>query len=105
MSIVKTMPTLLLGSVLLCAQWNYAMAISVNQSTKAAVVVSAEPVNINSAALDVLQQVKGLGETRAKAIINYRDKHGPFATVQSLTAVPGIGGKLVDNIKGEITAK
>jgi competence protein ComEA len=57
---------------------------------------AAEPVNINSADKAALMSVKGVGEVRAEAIINYREKNGPFKSVDQLIEVEGIGKATVD---------
>ncbi|MCB5266677.1 MAG: ComEA family DNA-binding protein [Candidatus Cloacimonetes bacterium] len=48
-------------------------------------------VNINTAGLEELCCLKGIGEVKARAIITYREEHGPFQDVQELTNVKGIG--------------
>jgi competence protein ComEA len=58
--------------------------------------VAADPVNINSADKAALMQVRGVGEVRAQAIINYREKNGPFKSVDQLTEVEGIGMATID---------
>ena len=60
-------------------------------------------VNINTATEAELQTLKGIGPTRAKAIIDYRTKHGPFKTVDDLEKVPGIGPATMKQIRSEIT--
>ncbi len=54
-------------------------------------VQQAFALNINTASVEELQEMKGVGETRAKAIVSYRDQHGPFAQVEDLLEVEGIG--------------
>jgi competence protein ComEA len=50
------------------------------------------PVNINEADADTLAaSLQGVGESRARAIVEYRDEHGPFMSVEELTEVNGIG--------------
>lgn len=61
---------------------------------KAAVVQVAEAgtVNLNTADAATLQrELNGIGETKAMAIVAYRDAHGPFASVDELLEVKGIG--------------
>lgn len=64
---------------------------------------AAEPVNINSADKQTLMQVKGVGEKRAEAIIAWREKNGPFKTVEQLTEIDGIGPSLVETNKDMLT--
>ena len=60
-------------------------------------------VNINTATVEELQTIHGIGQTKAEAIVKYRKKNGKFKSVQDLTNVKGIGEKTVKKIKGEIT--
>jgi competence protein ComEA len=62
-----------------------------------------EPVNINTADATALQQVNGIGPSKAKAIIEYRKTHGPFAAVDDLVKVPGIGEKSLAHLKPQVT--
>lgn len=60
-------------------------------------------VRINHASAEELQQLQGIGPSKASAIIGYREEHGPFQTVEELTQVSGIGEKTLENIKDQIT--
>ena len=60
-------------------------------------------VNINTATLSELQELDGIGESKAKAIIEYREKNGNFKDIEELLNVSGIGNSLYDGIKGKIT--
>jgi competence protein ComEA len=64
---------------------------------------AAAKVNINTADEAGLMSVKGIGKTHAKAIIEYRQKNGPFKTVDDLTKVKGIKAKSLDKIKDQVT--
>jgi competence protein ComEA len=54
-----------------------------------------QKVNINNANVEELQALKGIGQAKAKAIVDYRTKNGKFTDLQQLTMVTGIGDKLV----------
>ncbi len=54
-----------------------------------------QKVNINNASVEELQALKGIGQAKAKAIVDYRTKNGKFTDLQQLTMVTGIGDKLV----------
>lgn len=56
-------------------------------------------INLNSATKDNLQQVPGIGESKATAIIEYREKEGLFQTIEDLKNVSGIGEKTVEKLK------
>lgn len=67
-------------------------------------VAFAGPVNINTADAETLSaELKGVGLAKAKAIVEYRQKYGPFKNPDDLTLVKGIGERTVelnrDNIK------
>ena len=60
-------------------------------------------VNINTADEAMLTSLKGIGPTKAKAITQYRQEHGPFKTVDDLKKVSGIGDKTLAALKPFIT--
>lgn len=54
-------------------------------------------VNINTADAETLtRELKGIGAAKAKAIIEYREAHGPFSSVDELLEVKGIGTSILD---------
>jgi len=53
-------------------------------------------IDLNTADKDTLMMVRGVGESRAQAIINYREKYGSFGSVDELAEVDGIGQATVD---------
>jgi len=59
-------------------------------------------VNINSASQKQLEELPGVGPAKAKAIIDYRKKNGPFKTTEDLKKVDGIGDATYDKIKGDL---
>src|SRR5215203_5246761 len=66
-------------------------------------VVQAEPVNINTAdATALAKALNGIGPAKAKAIVSYRDKNGPFKSVDQLAMVEGITQKLIDKNRTDI---
>lgn len=60
-------------------------------------------VNINTASIDELTTVKGIGPSKAKAIVEHRDKNGPFKSVDDLKEIKGFGDKSVDKMRGELS--
>ncbi|MBE0684099.1 MAG: ComEA family DNA-binding protein [Anaerolineales bacterium] len=60
-------------------------------------------ININTAALEELDSLPGVGPTIAQRIIDYRDENGPFTTIDEILNVPGIGPSTFDEIKDLIT--
>jgi len=80
----------LLGSLLL--------AFSISTSAWAA-------VNVNTATQSELEAVKGIGPVKARAIVEHRQKHGAFKTVDDLAGVKGFGKASVNKLKGQLEAK
>ncbi|MBQ1343443.1 MAG: ComEA family DNA-binding protein [Firmicutes bacterium] len=60
------------------------------------------PLNINTATEAQLEALDGIGETKARAIVEYRESHGDFASVEQLTRVDGIGDATLDKIREQI---
>ena len=60
-------------------------------------------VNINTASVHHLQRISGIGETRARAIVEYREAHGGFKSVDELINVSGIGEKTLDAMRDQLT--
>ncbi len=57
----------------------------------------AEAININTADKETLMtSIKGVGETRAEAIIAYREQNGAFKSIEELAEVRGIGSSIVE---------
>ncbi len=57
-------------------------------------------VEVNTASVELLTSVSGLGPVLAKNIIQYRDEHGPFASRQGLLQVPRLGAKAFEQCAG-----
>ena len=58
-----------------------------------------EPVDLNSGSLSALMSLPGIGETRAAAIIRFRELNGPIESADDLLEIEGIGKATVDNIR------
>lgn len=61
------------------------------------------PININSCSLEELLTIKGLGDIKAKKIIEYRDANGLFKSIEDIKNINGIGDALFNKIKEFIT--
>ncbi|MBO1003458.1 helix-hairpin-helix domain-containing protein [Pseudogracilibacillus auburnensis] len=59
-------------------------------------------IRINQATLEEIQTLNGIGPKKAQAIIDYREEHGSFQSVEDLIEVNGIGEKTVENMKESI---
>jgi competence protein ComEA helix-hairpin-helix repeat region len=63
-----------------------------------------EQVNINTASAEQLTKVlNGIGKSKAQKIIEYREKFGPFVSIEQLKEVSGIGQATLDKNAGKIT--
>lgn len=60
-------------------------------------------VNINTAGAAELEALPGIGPALAARIVEYRDGHGPFASVDDLTDVPGIGPAKLEALRSQAT--
>ena len=66
-------------------------------------LVLAGPVNVNTAdAETIAAELKGIGLSKAKAIVEYRKKHGPFQSADDLSLVKGIGERTVELNRADI---
>lgn len=80
-------------------------------STSFAEVVSSPPVvtantaqiDLNHASADELAHLSGLGAVKSKAIIAYREQHGPFTSVDQLLEVKGIGPATLTKLRPSLT--
>lgn len=63
----------------------------------------AGPVNVNTAdAEKISAELKGIGLSKAQAIVEYRKRHGPFKNAEELSLVKGIGERTVDMNRADI---
>ena len=70
----------------------------------AAAQVNAGPVDINSADVAGLAEaIVGIGERKAASIIAYREAHGPFASIDDLVNVKGIGSAILEKNRHNLT--
>jgi|SRR5690554_3469444 len=61
------------------------------------------PININTADVQELTELKGIGESKAQAIIAWRDENGPFESVEQLLQVSGVGEATLNTIRHQIS--
>jgi competence protein ComEA len=76
---------------------------TVPKSKSAALATPGAPVNLNTATLEDLQTLPGIGVTRAQDILDYRQAHGVFKTIDELQNVKGIGEATFERLKPFIT--
>lgn len=60
-------------------------------------------VNINTATIDQLTMLPGIGHSKAQSIVDYREENGFFETVDDLSKVNGITEKMVETLRKYIT--
>lgn len=65
--------------------------------------ISTNKISINNATKEELMTLPGIGESKAKDIIDYRTKNGPFKKIEDLKNIPGIGENVYNNLKENIT--
>lgn len=65
--------------------------------------LQAAPVDVNQAsAEEIAQALKGIGLSKASAIVAYRSEHGPFTSPDELALVKGVGKKIVETNRTDI---
>ncbi len=89
-------PTLFLGTPDLIAVPNNDTSTKRNPSST---VKQPALLNINTASAKALQSLPSIGEGMALRIIEHREKHGKFSSVEMLTDVKGIGDKTLEKLK------
>ena len=62
-----------------------------------------QQVDINTASVSELTALNGIGNVKAQAIVEYREKNGGFKTVDELKAVRGIGDKTLEQLRPHVT--
>ncbi len=85
--------------------WNYPAwwaDVTVTETTDTS---AASLINVNTADLATLDALPGIGESKGKAIIAYREFHGPFQTIEELTNVSGIGSSTLAGLQDLVTVQ
>jgi competence protein ComEA len=57
-----------------------------------------EKLDVNAATEEELCALPGIGAVKAAAIVNYRETHGPFESMEALDDVPGIGAATIEHL-------
>ena len=95
----------LMTVVLACSGGGTGADYTITPQKAAADVTPAEdpPVDLNTAGAEELDTLPGIGPVLAERIIQYREEHGPFASVEELDEVKGIGASVLENIGDRAT--
>ncbi len=99
----KLIPALLLTSLMSFSSAQAATDKAVVESSKTSAQKSTEVISINSANVAQLSTLKGVGDSKAKAIVDYRATHGKFGSISDLSNVKGIGDKLIEQNKAVLS--
>jgi len=62
-----------------------------------------QPLNLNTATLEQLDTLSGVGPTTAQKILDYREELGGFSSIEELGEIPGIGDKRLASLREEVT--
>ena len=92
------MKRIVTGILLLCVL-GVAIPTIVCAAETAEVVAQTAKVSLNAGSAADLQVLPGIGEVTAERIIAYRDLNGPFASVDDLVKVKGVGSKTLEKIR------
>ena len=60
-------------------------------------------ISLNSSSASTLEKLPGIGPATAAKIVEYRTKIGSFSSIEQITEVPGIGNKLLEQIRDQLT--
>ncbi len=66
-------------------------------------VTPAGPINLNTATLEQLDALQGIGPVTAQQILDYREAHGGYGNVEELDQVPGIGEATMTSLRDKVT--
>lgn len=83
--------------------WASACEPTSSLAAKPAASLDQTPLNINVADVTALQRLRGIGAVKAQAIVDHRQTHGAFASVDELLEVKGIGKALLQRNRALLT--
>jgi competence protein ComEA len=85
------------------AIWFFTVLLFSAQISVRAQKSPAKTVDLNTASVEQLQQLPGIGPVRAKAIVEFREKSGPFQRVEDLLAIRGISKARFEKLRPYVT--
>jgi len=83
--------------------WNRSIAVKDSMTIQQRKLDLKSPIDINTADVNQLQKLSGIGPALAARIIEYRDTHGAFRTVDELEKIKGIGPRLIGELRNRIS--
>jgi competence protein ComEA len=95
----RLLPALLLSNLIFLPT----AQATIEKVEPASITESIQVVSINSASVEQLSLLRGIGDSKAKAIVEYRKVHGKFDSINQLTNVKGIGDKLIEQNKAVLS--
>jgi competence protein ComEA len=98
----KIFSALLISGAFLLSVSTSVLADSVTEKAKT-MQMKVQKINLNTASLDELTTLPGIGEKKAMAIIEYREKYGKFNSLEQLAEVKGIGTKMLEKLQDQIS--
>ncbi len=102
--LIKTLASTFIALMLsVTSVMSYAKEVNVDAVKQMKNVVQQQTVNINQSNVSELITLKGIGESKAQAIVDYRQKFGSFKSVSELSEVSGVGPKIIDDNKSRLT--
>jgi competence protein ComEA len=92
---------LLLSLLMVLPIWHTAYAVETETPAAAMAVAT---ININTASAEELsEQLTGIGDKRAQAIVAYREANGPFSSIEQLLDIKGVGETLLEKNRERLT--
>lgn len=79
------------------------MEADTNKTVSNNITAEINVINLNQADISTLTSLKGIGNKKAQAIVDYRNKNGAFTDIEQLTNVKGIGIRVITDNKGRLT--
>lgn len=84
---------------------HFVTAVAFGLSSLAFAAEPAAPIDVNTASAEALAEaIHGVGRKRAQAIVQYREQHGDFSSVDQLAQVRGISASIVERNRERLTA-
>ena len=80
-------------------------SVSADHPDRTDSLLESEVIHLNTAPLPDLERLPGIGRTKAQAIVDYRQEHGPFQSVDDLLQISGIGPGTLEELRPYVTVE